>query len=362
MRFGIYSELQHWPGKPVETLYGEVLEQMVNADRLGYDAYAIIEHLFFPKFSASANPFAFFATAAERTRRIHFRTMLHILPYHNPLVLAAQIHEMAILTQGRYEFGVGRGHGWIPPAAGLPLDEENRDRYDESVALFIEGLTKPVVDFKGKYWTVEGSHIVPFHEQRYRVVLGGTSDATYELAAQHGWSVAVPPLLPYAALKDQLDLYRRRCADHGTTPDIIWIHACYIDEDGDLARREAETHMRRFLEGNASPLTDHKPPPADALAKAGYGFYSSGILEQLARTPYDEMIAGDIVWVGTPDDVVKRVQETIEVCEGLGEIAITTNPGGAEHWKAIKAEELFARHVVPHFRGAEAREPAAVTA
>ena len=36
MRFGIYSELQHWPGKSVETLYGEVLEQMVNVDRLGY--------------------------------------------------------------------------------------------------------------------------------------------------------------------------------------------------------------------------------------------------------------------------------------------------------------------------------------
>jgi len=360
MRFGIYSELQHWPGKPVETLYAEVLEQMVNADRLGYDAYAIIEHLFFPKFSASANPFAFFATAAERTRQIHFRTMLHILPYHNPLVLAAQIHEMAILTKGRYEFGVGRGHGWIPPAAGIPLDEENKARYDESVELFIEGLTKPVVDFHGKYWQVDSSHIVPFHEQRYRVVLGGTSDHTYELAAQHGWSVAVPPLLPYAALKDQLDLYRRRCADHGTTPDIIWIHAAYIDEDGDLARREAETHMRRFLEGNASPLVDHAPPPADALAKAGYGFYASGILEQLAQTPYDEMIDGDIVWVGTPDDVVKRVQETIEVCEGLGEIAITTNPGGVDHWKAIKAQELFAKHVIPHFRGAETREPAAV--
>jgi hypothetical protein len=35
------------------------------------------------------------------------------------------------------------------------------------------------------------------------------------------------------------------------------------------------------------------------------------------------------------------------VCEGLTEIAITTNPGGVEHWKAIKAQELFAQHVIP---------------
>ena len=42
--------------------------------------------------------------------------------------------------------------------------------------------------------------------------------------------------------------------------------------------------------------------------------------------------------------------ETIEVCEGLTEIAITTNPGGVAHWKAIKAQELFAEHVIPVVR------------
>jgi hypothetical protein len=108
--------------------------------------------------------------------------------------------------------------------------------------------------------------------------------------------------------------------------------------------------MRGYLQGNASPLTDFTPPPADALNAAGYGFYVSGILEKLAQTPYDTMIENDIVWVGTPDDVVSRIRETIDVCEGLTEIAITTNPGGVEHWKAIKAQELFAAHVMPAFR------------
>jgi hypothetical protein len=38
------------------------------------------------------------------------------------------------------------------------------------------------------------------------------------------------------------------------------------------------------------------------------------------------------------------------MCDGLTEIAITTNPGGVEHWKAIKAQELFAQHVIPRVR------------
>ena len=126
MKFSIYSELQSWPGKSESQLYGEVLEQIENADRLGYDAYAAVEHLFFPKFSASANVFGLFGMAAARTSQIKFRSMLHILPYHNPLVLAAMIHQFSLMTNGRYEFGVGRGHGWIPLPAGLPLDETSR--------------------------------------------------------------------------------------------------------------------------------------------------------------------------------------------------------------------------------------------
>lgn len=201
---------------------------------------------------------------------------------------------------------------------------------------------------------------MPPATRKFRVFLGGTSDRTYELAAEKGWAVVVPPLLPYAALKDQLDLYRAKCAEHGTEPDIVWIHACYIDEDRDVALREAEHGMKGFLAGNASPLTEHAAPPADKLNAAGYGFYAAGILEKLAETPYKDMVEGDIVWVGTPEDVIERIEAVRDVCEGLTEIAITVNPGGFAHWQAIKAQELFADMVIPHFRGQAAVDAAEV--
>ena len=175
-------------------------------------------------------------------------------------------------------------------------------------------------------------------------------DKTYILAAQKGWGVVVPPLLPYEALREQLDLYRAKCKEFGTEPDIVWIHACYLDEDRDTALREAEAGIKGFLAGNASPLVEYEKPPADELTAAGYGFYTAGILEKLAETPYDEMIAGDIVWVGTPDDVIERIEAVRDVCEGLTEISITVNPGGFDHWQAIKNQELFAHKVMPHFK------------
>jgi len=76
---------------------------------------------------------------APQTKQIKFRTMLHVLPYHNPTMLASRIAEAEILLDGRYEFGVGRGHGWIPPKAGVPLAQV-RDLYDESFEVFFKAL------------------------------------------------------------------------------------------------------------------------------------------------------------------------------------------------------------------------------
>ena len=64
------------------------------------------------------------------------------------------------------------------------------------------------------------------------------------------------------------------------------------------------------------------------------------------------MVAGDIVWVGTPEDVIERMEGVRDVCEGLTEFSITVNPGGFDHWQAIKNQELFAHRVMPHFRAA----------
>ena len=350
MRFSLYTEMQLHEGKTPERLYAEVLEQIENADRLGYDCYASVEHFFFPKFSISANPTALFAAAAQRTRNIHFRTMLHVLPNHNPMVLASAIAVTDILTGGRYEWGVGRGHGWIPEKAGMPLDEHARARYEEAVDLLFEALGNERFSHKGAYFDVADSHVVPFPTRSFRIFLGGTSDRTYELAAEHGWGVAVPPLLPYKALEQQMDLYRAKCAEHGNEPDIVWIHACHLDEDRDTAMREARDWVSKFIYGNCSPLLEYEKPAADALGKAGYGFYASGIMEQLAEVPFEQLVDEDYVWVGTPDEVVERIEETQKICPGISEIAITVNAGGAPHWMAIKNQELFAASVMPRLR------------
>src|SRR5215471_8734269 len=110
MRFGIYCEMQNGFAIDYAKNVWHVLSLIENADQLGYDVFSVIDHHFFQEFSISANPLALFSAAAQRTRNIRFRVALFTLPLENPMRLAGQIAEADILTNGRLECGLGRGH------------------------------------------------------------------------------------------------------------------------------------------------------------------------------------------------------------------------------------------------------------
>ena len=165
---------------------------------------------------------------------------------------------------------------------------------------------------------------MPFVDTPYRVYLGGTSDRTYTLAAERGWGVAVPPLLPYKVLEQQLDLYRSSCAEHGTEPDIVWIHACHLDEDRETALREGRDWINGFIQGNCSPLTEYEKPPTEELDQGRLRLLrrrDHGVSSPRCRT--SSSIEDDYVWVGTPDDVIARIEETLAGVRG--------HPGDRDH-------------------------------
>lgn len=352
MRFGIYAEMQTPPGKSHATMTWEILRQIEHADAAGFDVYSIIDHHFFQKFSISANPLALFAAAAQRTERIRLRVALHTLPLENPMRLAGQIAEADILTRGRLECGLGRGHAWLYGPSNVPL-EQSRPRYDEAIDILIGSWTKEKFSYNGQYYQFRDLTVVPKPIQKPHPPLftGGTSDITYEMAGQRGWGIFVPPLLPWSVLETPLGVYKRACATHGNEPNIVYIRPVYLDDDEKQIRKEVEKALHNFLAFNASPVESFEDEAVKAELRAkGYGFYASGALESLTRLTYEEIVEQEIGFIGTPEKVIRQVRN-LQDKGGIGELAIVSNFGGLEHWKSIKTQQLFAERVMPAFRG-----------
>src|SRR2546430_2632451 len=188
MRFGIYCEIQTPPGKSHSDMIWEIMRQIEHADECGFDVYSVIDHHFFQKFSISANPLAMFAAAAQRTKRIRFRTALHTLPLENPMRLAGMIAEADILTNGRLECGLGRGHAWLFGPSALPL-EESRPRYNEAIDILELAFTQERFSYDGTFYKVKDVTVVPrpLQNPHPKFYTGGTSDITYQMAGEKGW-------------------------------------------------------------------------------------------------------------------------------------------------------------------------------
>src|SRR5205814_4069099 len=130
-------------------------------------------------------------------------------------------------------------------------------------------------------------------------------------------------------------------------PNIVYIRPVYLGDDPRTIEREVGPALLGFLACNASPVRGL--PTQEELNAKGYGFYASGALESLTRLSYRDIVEQEIAFVGTPEQVVAQVRRLREQAP-IAELAIVSNFGGLEHWKVLKTQELFARHVMPAFR------------
>jgi alkanesulfonate monooxygenase SsuD/methylene tetrahydromethanopterin reductase-like flavin-dependent oxidoreductase (luciferase family) len=348
MRFGLYAEMQTPPGCSHADMYRDLLRQMEHADQVGFDVYSIIEHHFFPQFSISANPLALISAAAQRTKRLRFRVALHTLPLCNPMRLAGEIAVADILTGGRLETGLGRGHAWLFERSGVEL-AESRGRFDEAVDILLRAWTEDNISYHGRYFRFNNLTVVPKPVQKPHPPLfaGGTSLATYEMAGTRGWGMFLPPLLPFKAMAPSIDAYVAAAQQAGHQPNIVYIRPVYLGDDPEQIEREVKPALLNFLAFNASPVTGL--PPREELVAKGYGFYASGALESLTKLSYRDIVDQEIGFIGTPEQVIGQIGRLREQAP-IAELAIVSNFGGLEHDKIIKTQELFARHVMPALR------------
>src|SRR5215510_1503728 len=348
MRFGLYTEMQCPPEKPHAQLYWEVQRQIEHADEVGFDVYATIDHHFSQEFSISANALALFCAAAQHTHRIRFRTALHVLPPKNPMELAGQIAAADILTGGRLECGVGRGHAWLYHGFGIPVTE-SRARFDEALEILLRAWTEERFSYNGQFWQIHNARVVPRPLQKPHppLLAGGTSDTTSIFAGARGYGVFFAPVFPFAVLERWLRIYQEACAKHGHTPYSIYLRPIYLGDDSAQIRQECEPYLLNFIASVRKPL-ELISQSKEELERAGYGMYAGEEIRSLTKLSYDELVEQEFAFVGSPAQVIDKIG-WLQDKAGISEFDILANYGGMAHWQSLKQQELFARHVMPAF-------------
>jgi probable F420-dependent oxidoreductase len=93
----------------------EFVQYCQDAERFGYSTLFTADHL------GSPAPFTPLVLAAQVTERLRVGTMVLNVPFWNAHLLAREVATADMLTDGRFELGVGAGHmKWEFDRAGLP--------------------------------------------------------------------------------------------------------------------------------------------------------------------------------------------------------------------------------------------------
>ncbi|MCB0955612.1 MAG: TIGR03619 family F420-dependent LLM class oxidoreductase [Ilumatobacteraceae bacterium] len=190
--FGINSFRTYRPG--------DTARLARRCEALGYESWWAGEHVVLPSPRVAPapmgptdpilDPFVHLAYVAAVTERLVLGTGIVILPQRNPLVLAKQVASLDVLSDGRFELGVGVGY--LEPemsAIGVPMSERGSRTDDHLGAMQALWYQEGPVAFDGPHTHFAGIDAHPRPTRRVPVVVGGRTAGAYRraVAQGHGW-------------------------------------------------------------------------------------------------------------------------------------------------------------------------------
>jgi limonene 1,2-monooxygenase len=246
------------------------------------------------------------------------------------------------LTRGRAILGVG-------PCA-LVTDKKlfgmsNEKLYPmlaESTDIIVRLLESPdPIDYEGRFWKFKGMRLQLRSYQQPRLPLAIASSGnpiSLELAAKYGMML-LSPAGKNRKTAEQWTQVEAAAAKHrvGVSRDNWRIAtSVYLAESREQAWADVEASIARDMEyffsiGLKAPYESYPGQPAHEI------------------TPRSGADRRDWI-IGTPDDAIAHIERMQAETGGFGGLMLT-----AHEWtstdKLRRSLELFARYVIPHFRG-----------
>jgi alkanesulfonate monooxygenase SsuD/methylene tetrahydromethanopterin reductase-like flavin-dependent oxidoreductase (luciferase family) len=284
-----------------------------------------------------------------RTRRLRVGTAVQLLPLNHPLRVAGEVATLDHLSQGRFDFGIGRsGSPRSYDALGIP--------YAESTARFFEALEIILEAWKGEPFSHEGQFYRfgtttvtprPYRQPHPPVRMAATTGETFPRVGRMGLPIFVGLRgMDVPELARHLREYREawRAAGHPGDGDVclrIPVYAGLTESGATEEPRETITYyFQRQADLTLAPLGRAGTGPKERRESQA---------QRLSTLSYEQVLSTKVAF-GTAAGLVDRFTQLREELHLTG-IAAELNPGGllpvAQEMRSL---QILTQQVMPAFK------------
>jgi probable F420-dependent oxidoreductase len=257
-----------------------------HVEDLGYHTLVMPDH-----FGARLALAPALVLAAEATSKLRVGSLVYDNDFRHPPLLAQEVASIDLLTDGRFEFGLGAG--WLKSeydAAGLPFDEGGTrvERMAEALQVFKALLSATPVTYAGRFYRIRGltGAAKPMQQPHPPVLIGGGGRRLLTLAAKEADIISIMP----RSRRDGSGLEDADASPEVFTQKLAWIREAAGDR---FSAIELNTLVQAVV------ITDNPRTAAAPLAKE-YGME----VDQVFETP--------LVLIGSVDQIAEALQQRRE--------------------------------------------------
>jgi alkanesulfonate monooxygenase SsuD/methylene tetrahydromethanopterin reductase-like flavin-dependent oxidoreductase (luciferase family) len=364
MKFGIFYEMYVPAGEAgaEARIIRQTVDQIVHADKNGFDHVWLTEHHFLRGFSHMSAPEVIFGAAAYQTEHIRFGFGLALTPpsYNHPVRIAERVAMLDCLSGGRVDVGSGRsttpeelyGFGIGP--------DQSRAQWQEGIDAVARLLAEENVSLDGEFVKMPPRTVVPRPVQQPHPPLwvGGVGPGNAERAAKKGLGMLFfAHKADYEGLTASTDAYHANIDKAEPICGLVnnqtagFVNGlCSYDRDAvrRLAAQKTVEHTLHGSEWMREGWPGGKPP-------ASYGHLASdefAMLREAIKTNPEEienfMLNEGFVMAGNPDDCA-TVLDNFKA-SGVDQIIIHMQMGGMPHDRIMESIEVIGKELIPNYR------------
>ncbi|MFE9240762.1 LLM class flavin-dependent oxidoreductase [Streptomyces sp. NPDC007007] len=175
----------------------EETEYVIQADKSGFKYAWASEHHFLEEYSHLSANDVYLGYLAHATERIHLGSGIFnpLAPVNHPVKVAEKVAMLDHLSEGRFEFGTGRGagsHEILGFMPGITDMNHTKELWEETIAEFPRmWLQDEYAGFQGKHWSLPPRKVLPkpYGGAHPAMWYAAGSPSSYAMAGRKGLGV-----------------------------------------------------------------------------------------------------------------------------------------------------------------------------